>query len=510
MSAVVKGSDWSIASLAAFQNWTLTSVIEMLLLLRPHIVASNKMSLASTSSKSDTSGPSEHRAKIFDRNGDVSVSISRLIRSGLSSYEDLVSRLKENEQLGKPTWSVPADLWEDELGRLRVWAANIGAHQIDQSSLDFRLRDASHIRQQVIELLQDLRHTVEEAEGVTNNQGGVDVDHNVDDEASSEEDETESEQLYANVVSIISCLFQMSMLVRRPARHNFLTEEQPSDISAFEPFDINHVKDKYPRTPEGLAERLGQAMTQRRKQLKYRERHHAKLSQGLDAMSENHAQEKESILSETDATYFNPRAIDDEDDSSKSDYSQTSYASTLSSGGDITIPAPPKGAIGGQSFECPYCYFLITAKDTRSWHKHVFLDLQPYICTVSGCPTGHKLYSTQHDWARHLKISHPTEWGRAPQTVTKSPMTRARAQDLSATCPLCQSNFDSDKLLERDLARHLQELALFVLPRRGDDSDAEQSNGADESNSRDDDSRGSSDQKSGKETFVAKYRVRVR
>ena len=25
--------------------------------------------------------------------------------------------------------------WEDELGRLRVWAANIGAHQTNQSSL---------------------------------------------------------------------------------------------------------------------------------------------------------------------------------------------------------------------------------------------------------------------------------------------------------------------------------------------------------------------------------------
>lgn len=39
---------------------------------------------------------------------------------------------------------VPQAAWGDELGRLRVWAANIGAHQTGQSSLDYRLRNASH------------------------------------------------------------------------------------------------------------------------------------------------------------------------------------------------------------------------------------------------------------------------------------------------------------------------------------------------------------------------------
>lgn len=56
--------------------------------------------------------------------------------------------------------STPAVL--DEFGRLKVWAGNIGAHQIGRVSLDYRLRDASHIQRQVIQLLQDLQEALED------------------------------------------------------------------------------------------------------------------------------------------------------------------------------------------------------------------------------------------------------------------------------------------------------------------------------------------------------------
>src|SRR3954451_14695084 len=61
--------------------------------------------------------------------------------------------------------------WLDELGRLRVWASNIGAHQTGQSSLDYRLRDASHLKSETIKILQrtlqvllNLRGVIEEGD----------------------------------------------------------------------------------------------------------------------------------------------------------------------------------------------------------------------------------------------------------------------------------------------------------------------------------------------------------
>ena len=47
------------------------------------------------------------------------------------------------------TW-IANVLWQDEFGRFKIWAANIGAHQTGHLSLDFRLRDASSVREQVL------------------------------------------------------------------------------------------------------------------------------------------------------------------------------------------------------------------------------------------------------------------------------------------------------------------------------------------------------------------------
>ena len=45
----------------------------------------------------------------------------------------------------------------DYIGRFKIWAANVGAHQFARrSSLDYRLRDATPIKERVIQLLHNL------------------------------------------------------------------------------------------------------------------------------------------------------------------------------------------------------------------------------------------------------------------------------------------------------------------------------------------------------------------
>ena len=48
----------------------------------------------------------------------------------------------------------------DQFGRFRVWAGNIGAHQHGRVSLDYRLRDASRLKGQIIKFLEDLDETL--------------------------------------------------------------------------------------------------------------------------------------------------------------------------------------------------------------------------------------------------------------------------------------------------------------------------------------------------------------
>ncbi|KAK5243109.1 hypothetical protein LTR40_012578, partial [Exophiala xenobiotica] len=88
--------------------------------------------------------------------------ISSLLIDCLRTFNDLISR----QDLADCKTEVTISLWKDELGRLRIWASNIGAHQSGQSSLDYRLKDASHITVQAVKLLQRLRRTLKDLEEV--------------------------------------------------------------------------------------------------------------------------------------------------------------------------------------------------------------------------------------------------------------------------------------------------------------------------------------------------------
>lgn len=266
----------------------------------------------------------------------------------------------------------------------------------------------------------------------------------------------------------------MSMLVRKPTQRDVRLGSKHAEVAVFEPFDYNHVREKYPKADDALLKRLGSAITCRRKHMKYRERHAMKLMQGIDNVdprardiqnvheSETMKEGTTSVLTDTVATDFHPRNIDFGHNASDTGLSQTSYAPTLLSGGHVTIPSPPKSSLGGMPFECPYCFYLITVHSTRSWNKHVFQDLQPYVCTALNCAFPDKLYSTRHEWLHHSKMAHLT-------ATTDGDTIGEHEND--AACPFCKEKTEPGKQYNRHLARHLQELALFILPGNEEESE---------------------------------------
>ena len=301
----------------------------------------------------------------------------------------------------------------------------------------------------------------------------ADNDEIADGTSDDEEHTTEIQELQESVATIVSCLFQMSMLVRKPAQHDMIMDSRRAEVAMFEPFDYNHVRDKYPRADNSIVERLGLAMTRRRKFLKYRERHALKLKQGISKIvperdGETIAQGTVSLLSDTIATDVKEPNIRFDDGGSDSEASQTSYAQTLLGGGDITIPKPPKIAREGSPFECPYCHFIITTKGARSWNSHIFQDLQPYMCIVTTRNTPDKLYSTRHEWLHHLKTVHPMDLTPHLENGETAP---------SFICLLCKEKIPNEQQYDRHVARHLQELALFILPRTDDHDDSDISGG---------------------------------
>ncbi|KAL8648704.1 MAG: hypothetical protein Q9226_005888 [Calogaya cf. arnoldii] len=377
-----------------------------------------------------------------------------LLLSCLRSFGELIRGIDAPQYTYEDEVAVAS--WVDELGRLRIWAGNVGAHQSGLSSLEFRLRDASHIRDEVTDLLTNLERLLDEA------QEYLSVEDHEDDMSSTSDSldgnpTTELQALFGELVTIIQCLYKLAMLIRNPAQHDFLAESYRTETLVFEPFDQQHVRNKFPEADEKLILRLAKALTRRRGYLQYRARHSIKLAKGLEDVQASGGGVAASI-SETMASVLPPQPIDYSENSSESGISHTSYANSLLEGGVITVPAPPQGSLDGSSFLCPYCQFIIHAKTTQSWHRHVFTELRPYTCIFQPCRTPDKLYSTRRDWFDHICGSHDTA---------------------GLLCPLCQDNLGTVKQYERHVARHMEELALFVLPRTGNDDQEGEEGGSD-------------------------------
>jgi hypothetical protein len=102
--------------------------------------------------------------------------------------------------------------------------------------------------------------------------------------------------------------------------------------------------------------------------------------------------------------------------------------------------------------------------------KHVIRDLRPYVCLVEQCPASEKLFKTWNALKKHNAFEH----GDNPII----PSTKLQDGLETLTCPLClkQSTSSHERVLERHLRQHVEELALFALPssyRGADDDDLE-------------------------------------
>jgi hypothetical protein len=90
----------------------------------------------------------------------MSLSISEHVEQCLQSFQATLS----NQTLFPLT---AARLqFQDEFARFKLWSGNIGAHRKGRSSLDWRLRDASHLRGLVINLLVDLNEALRDLDKI--------------------------------------------------------------------------------------------------------------------------------------------------------------------------------------------------------------------------------------------------------------------------------------------------------------------------------------------------------
>jgi RhoGEF domain len=337
---------------------------------------------------------------------------------------------------------------------------------------------------------------------------------------------TEYDQTMLDIGKAVDSLYRIAMEIRKGKPVDRYMKSSGIDTSFYEPYDMGYVREKFPAAEEFLINRLGMAISKRRKYLRYRELHAAKLSRGLPVETaaeigatdpqEIQVLEAGTILSETTATTFaEASAFGSEhvecnaNDPNLSGLrrsrsiatvaTETSYATSLRNEGRIRMPSMPLEASAGQYFECPFCRKLDSVSSTHAWMKHVYKDLQPYLCTFEQCKTPQKTYESRGRWFDHELQQHRRVWTCSGHC---SQMFRSRdefeihvrkyqpgglateqfplfiescsnplyGEDAEFVCPLCTDQLHGGSPLEKHLGRHLEEIALFALPQNDSDT----------------------------------------
>lgn len=163
------------------------------------------------------------------------------------------------------------------------------------------------------------------------------------------------------------------------------------------------------------------------------------------------------------------------------------------------MPDMPGTAHNARPFECPYCHKIVTVTNTHAWMRHVYRDLQPYVCTFEQCATGEETYESRHRWFNHEVQCHRRVWscpGHCEEVFQDSDSFEAHVRDhneqdiptaqlktfvdmaarhpdrlhTKSECPLCALPVVGATSLEKHLGRHLESLALFALPQLDSDS----------------------------------------
>ena len=158
----------------------------------------------------------------------------------------------------------------------------------------------------------------------------------------------------------------------------------------------------------------------------------------------------------------------------------------------LAIPSRPKGLNDDdlEDFVCPYCCVSCHITSSHQWKKHIMRDLEPYVCTFENCGRANDMFESREDWYNHELQQHRLEYycnvkdheqytdvrefrshmdkehnvqfdHEQPQSQLS--MFSRPTQRKSGICPLCM---ESTVQLKGHLARHLERIALFALPRQ--------------------------------------------
>lgn len=306
-------------------------------------------------------------------------------------------------------------------------------------------------------------------------------------------------QLFYSLKFTITTLYKVP--IRRPApaeRLDRWAKASSNEFSLWGYFDFSRLQDVFPQADKELLRRLGRMNTRRRLLLQYRQAHNERLKRDIGDSDEQTSDSKS--IQDSYATTFKPPTHDFYSENTKN-FEAQSYADSYSSfastqtGRELPVfPSPPKGPNGEdlEDFICSYCCVTCHITSSSRWERHVLSDLDPYVCTFGNCVRMNDMFQNREDWYNHEIQQHRLQYScnvknhqqyydirdfkshmirdhnfriddnQAPSQLS---MFSRPTQRKCGVCPLCMK---STEHLKGHLARHLERIALYALPREAE------------------------------------------
>ncbi|QSZ30694.1 hypothetical protein DSL72_000252 [Monilinia vaccinii-corymbosi] len=315
---------------------------------------------------------------------------------------------------------------ENELGRFKIWAGNLGVFAPGRASADYRLRDDADVKEVLIQMLDRLRQSTKQAmdppvmlkeeeeesepddSSSTSSVDSMAISLDKDSDAGSEMNDVPSPQstdVVANALSTIkdtiTRLYRLSAIIKKPSSSNenvkvanFMAKEEDSE--ELREFQISvrwQIQFRLPSASPALLERLVDAAVFRRRKLEYRERHKEKLGQGVEPFFSELAVPllpEDTVLRQVGAQHRSAAGLRRQGGLARSYASTLQYSATEASSVNrlkfasypksaalsgitksavarreqLDIPAPPsKSEEGLKEAVCPYCFRIVDKED---------------------------------------------------------------------------------------------------------------------------------------------------
>ena len=329
------------------------------------------------------------------------------------------------------------------------------------------------------------------------------------------------QQLSEDIEECVSCLVKLGVVLKDPAPDE-IYKEHPGDDGAAE--DVEIARRMFPKASKILLHRLGLANWRRRKELlnmkaqgdtnwslKTPADHRKHTSHPvLDFQSLNFRSSKEWLtavasdhLVSSPGSSYTGAASADESIFSRADYFSSRTATSVAESENLKsikrfeIPKPPIALKPGSIFDCAYCgqeiIFGLQVSSAQDWDSHVFLDLEPYVCTFDDCVRASKTFGVRQDWFRHeleahrlkkrwscqschldydeaedielhLSEKHKLSEDRDELSLMVSLCENYSGQDINQQpCPFCGVSTSTPNRLEDHIADHMEQLALKCI-----------------------------------------------